>query len=60
MQIYHIAIQHFRGIEHCQATLENRVVCLIGPGDSTESTILDAIEYVLCPRGSPRIQTHQS
>jgi len=49
MQIYHIAIQHFRGIEQCSATLKDRVVCLIGPGDSTKSTILDAIEYALCP-----------
>lgn len=49
MQIYHIAIRHFRGIEQCQGTFKDRVVCLIGPGDSTKSTILDAIEYVLCP-----------
>jgi len=49
MQIYHVAIQHFRGIEQCQATFRDHVVCLIGPGDSTKSTILDAIEYVLCP-----------
>lgn len=49
MQIHHVAIHHFRGIESCQAIFKNRVVCLIGPGDSTKSTILDAIEYVLCP-----------
>jgi putative ATP-dependent endonuclease of OLD family len=49
MQIHQVAIQHFRGIEQCQATFTDRVVCLIGPGDSTKSTILDAIEYVLCP-----------
>jgi len=49
MQIYHVVIQHFRGIEYCQAILKGHVVCLIGPGDSTKSTILDAIEYVLCP-----------
>jgi len=49
MQVYHIKIQHFRGIEQCEATFEQQIACLIGPGDSTKSTILDAIEYVLCP-----------
>lgn len=49
MQVYHIKIQHFRGIEQCQATLKGHVICLIGPCDSTKSTILDAIECVLCP-----------
>ncbi len=49
MQIYHVAIHHFRGIEHCEAILKGHVVCLIGPGDSTKSSILDAVEYVLCP-----------
>jgi hypothetical protein len=49
MRIHDISIEHFRGIEHAHATLSQGVVCLIGPGDSTKSTILDAIEYVLCP-----------
>jgi putative ATP-dependent endonuclease of OLD family len=49
VQIHQISIEHFRGIEHGQATFASGVVCLIGPGDSTKSTILDAIEYVLCP-----------
>jgi ABC-type branched-subunit amino acid transport system ATPase component len=49
MQIYQAEIKHLRGIEQCQATFKERVVCLIGPGDSTKSTILDAIEYVLRP-----------
>jgi len=49
MRIYQIDIQHFRGIEQCRATFTNHVVCLIGPGDSTKSTVLDAIEYALCP-----------
>jgi putative ATP-dependent endonuclease of OLD family len=51
MQIYDVEVRHFRGIEQCHATFKDssRVLCLIGPGDSTKSTILDAIEYVLCP-----------
>ena len=49
MQVCHISIEHFRGIEHGQTTFTGGVICLIGPCDSTKSTILDAIEYVLCP-----------
>jgi len=49
MRIYQIEIRHFRGIEQCRATFTDHVVCLIGPGDSTKSTVLDAIEYALCP-----------
>jgi len=49
MQIYHVEIEHFRGIEHCRGAFSGQIVCLIGPGDSTKSTILDAIEYVLSP-----------
>lgn len=49
MQIHQISIGHFRGIEHGEGTFDDGVVCLVGPGDSTKSTVLDAIEYVLCP-----------
>lgn len=49
MRIHYISIEHFRGIEHGSATFADGVICLIGPCDSTKSTVLDAIEYVLCP-----------
>lgn len=51
MRIRHIAINNFRGIK--QADLEfpsnQRMICLIGAGDSTKSTILTAIHYALWP-----------
>jgi putative ATP-dependent endonuclease of the OLD family len=47
MQIKHVKIQNFRGIQELDWSLPNNVICLIGPGDSTKSTIIDAIEYTL-------------
>ena len=49
MQIYQVELKHFRGIEEGCFSFPKPIVCLIGPGDSTKSTILDAIEYVLSP-----------
>ena len=49
MRINHIQIDNFRGIRHMEWSVRGSVVCLIGPGDSTKSTILDAIEYALSP-----------
>lgn len=44
-------IHNFRGINSCNIDFpfESRVLCLIGAGDSTKSTILKAIEWVLWP-----------
>ena len=50
MKIRHVKIEHFRGIESLDWDLGGDFVCLIGPGDSTKSTILDAIELALTPR----------
>lgn len=50
MKIRHVKIEHFRGIESLDWKLGGDFVCLIGPGDSTKSTILDAIELALTPR----------
>jgi hypothetical protein len=50
MQIKHVKIRRFRGIEKLDWSLGKRVVCLVGPNDSTKTTILDAIEYALAPR----------
>jgi predicted ATP-dependent endonuclease of OLD family len=49
MQIKHVKISNFRGIRQMEWSIDNPIVCLIGPGDSTKSTILDAIECVLTP-----------
>jgi putative ATP-dependent endonuclease of the OLD family len=50
MQIHRVVIKHFRGIDSLEWDVGGRFVCLIGPGDSGKSTILDAIECALNPR----------
>lgn len=49
MQIKHLKIQNFRGIKELDWHIDGDIICLIGPGDSTKTTILDAIEYALNP-----------
>ncbi|MDO5438529.1 MAG: AAA family ATPase [Erysipelotrichaceae bacterium] len=51
MRLKHVSIKNFRGIKQADLTFpdEQRLVCLIGPGDSTKSTILRAIHYALWP-----------
>ena len=51
MRITNLEIKNFRGINSCniEFPFESRVLCLIGAGDSTKSTILKAIEWVLWP-----------
>lgn len=50
MQIRHVLIKNFRGIKQLEWTIFSPIMCLIGAGDSTKSTVLDAIEYALSPR----------
>ena len=50
MLIKHIEINHFRGIKTLDWHINGRLACLVGPGDSTKTTILDAIELALAPR----------
>ncbi len=47
MRIVFIEIQNYRGIKKLAWAPSAQVNCLIGPGDSTKTTILDAIELVL-------------
>ncbi|MDE7137030.1 MAG: ATP-binding protein [Ruminococcus sp.] len=51
MRITNLEIHNFRGINSCNIDFpfESRVICLIGTGDSTKSTILKAIEWILWP-----------
>jgi predicted ATP-dependent endonuclease of OLD family len=42
--IRHIRIQNFRGIHKFDWFPSDRVNCLIGPGDSGKTTVLDAID----------------
>lgn len=50
MNVKHVSISRFRGIRHLDWAVSGTTVCLIGPGDSTKSTVLDAIELALTPR----------
>lgn len=54
MRIAGVKISHFRGIENCEFVLDeaDSLVCLIGKGDSTKSTILNAIRWALAPSRS--------
>lgn len=51
MRITDIEIQNLRGIResHVSFPLDSRIICLIGAGDSTKSTLLKAIEWVFWP-----------
>lgn len=51
MKIRSIKIRNFRGIKELDWTLPDRsLFCLIGKGDSTKSTILEAIRYAFYPQ----------
>lgn len=50
MKIRHLAIKNFRGIKDLDWKVVGDFICLIGAGDSTKSTILEAIEFALSPR----------
>lgn len=51
MKIRKLLIQNFRGIKKLDWNLPDRnIFCLIGKGDSSKSTILDAIKYVFYPQ----------
>lgn len=51
MRIRHVKIKNFRGIKFAELTFPStqRLVCLIGAGDSTKSTVLTAIHFALWP-----------
>lgn len=50
MRIRRVEIERFRGIKKLEWNVGGDFVCLIGSGDSTKTTILDAIELALSPR----------
>jgi len=53
MYIVFVEIKNFRGIRTMSWAPRRGLNCLIGPGDSTKTTILDAIEIALNPRSYP-------
>ena len=50
MKIRHVSVKNFRGIRSLEWNVASDIVCLIGPGDATKSTVLTAIAYSLAPR----------
>lgn len=52
MKLKRLVVHRFRGIRELDWIPVGSTICLVGPGDSTKTTILDAIEWVLCPRWS--------
>lgn len=54
MMLRHLRIEHFRGIELTEWDVPRRLVGLVGAGDSTKTTLLDAIGLVLSPNYSPQ------
>jgi hypothetical protein len=52
-RIRHVQIENFRCIQHLVWVPSPGINCLIGPGDSGKSSILDAIDYCLGARRAP-------
>src|SRR5699024_6622394 len=50
VRLQRLQVDRFRGIHHLDWWPSHQMVCLVGPGDSTKTTILAAIEWVLSPR----------
>lgn len=51
MRIENVEINNFRGIKNCNITFpsESRMIILLGPGDSTKSTLLTAMQWAFWP-----------
>ncbi len=51
MRIRHLAVRNFRGIHALDWSVpDGNILCLIGRGDSTKSTILEALRRVFHPQ----------
>lgn len=50
MKLRRIEVKNYRGISNLVWCLDSRFSCLVGPGDSTKTTVLDALGCVLSPR----------
>jgi putative ATP-dependent endonuclease of the OLD family len=51
VQIRRVTVRNFRGIKSADWRLPaDRFVCLVGPGDSTKTSLLDVVSLVLSPR----------
>lgn len=50
MRVQRVSIKNFRGIRTCEWMPNPGLTCLVGAGDSTKSTVLDAISLCLSAR----------
>src|SRR2546428_810527 len=50
MKIRKIEVDRFRGIQNLDWDVRDYFICLVGPCESTKSTILDAIDLALSTR----------
>lgn len=50
MRVRKLSIRNFRGIRTFDWNVDTNLICLVGPGDSTKTTILDALGLVLSSR----------
>lgn len=50
MRVRKLVVDNYRGIKHCEWVICQDFVCLIGPGDSTKTTLLDALGLALSPK----------
>jgi len=53
VKLRHLKVENFRGIKSLDWYLGGDFVCLLGPGDSCKSTVLDSIDLVLSRRWNP-------
>lgn len=54
MMLRRLRIEHFRGIARADWRIGRRLVALVGAGDSTKTTLMDAIGLVLSPSYNPQ------
>ena len=54
MMLRRLRIEHFRGIDNATWVIDRRLVALVGAGDSTKTTLMDAIGLVLSPSYNPQ------
>jgi putative ATP-dependent endonuclease of the OLD family len=50
MRVRKLSVRNFRGVKTFDWAIDTNFVCLVGPGDSTKTTILDALGLVLSSR----------
>ena len=54
MIVRRLSIRNFRGIKSCEWSIDQRLVALVGAGDSAKTTLLDAMGLVLSPNYNPQ------